>query len=180
MKYTLLLCYMTFSYLCYMEQYKIFKNDSDYLIGNLGSIQSIKTGKPQYLTPRSGKDGRQRVNLSGTELLLHRVIADHWCVKNEGCDMVTHLDGDVTNNKADNLQWVNVRSNVGDEMFEKNQSTFKNGKRVRDRKTGVIYYSLTRGCAELNINFGNERVRMHRNTENRHFDFVCEPTKKAE
>lgn len=162
-----------------MEKYKTFNYDSDYFIGNLGSIQSIKTGYPKYLTPRSGKDGRQRVILSGQEFLLHRVIADHWCLKKEGCDIVTHLDGDVKNNRADNLQWINRNDKIQNETFGVAPSKFKKGKCVVDRKTGAVYESLILGCYELDINFGNERVRMHRNTDNRHFDYLENDTKKA-
>lgn len=45
-------------------------------------------------------------------LLVNRLVAEHFCYKQEGCDVVNHLDCDTTNNRADNLEWTTTLGNV--------------------------------------------------------------------
>jgi hypothetical protein len=159
-------------YICYMEVFIQHKTDPTYYIGDMGRILSFKSGKLRYLSPRVATDGRSRVVIDNKEVLLHRLIAEHWCEKPHGFDMVTHIDGDVLNNCAINLQWVKNNKSKVIEKFEVENPQLKKGKRVVCRITGLIYDSLLIGCYKHNLNYGSERVRMHRKTDNRHFDFI--------
>lgn len=44
-------------------------------------------------------------------VLVHRLVADAFCHKPEGCDVVNHLDCNPMNNRADNLEWTTHKLN---------------------------------------------------------------------
>lgn len=43
---------------------------------------------------------------------IHRLVADAFISKIDGKDVINHKDYDVTNNSADNLEWVTQKENV--------------------------------------------------------------------
>lgn len=45
-------------------------------------------------------------------VLVHRLVAEYFCEKREGCNEVNHKDGNPKNNAAVNLEWCNRRENV--------------------------------------------------------------------
>lgn len=45
-------------------------------------------------------------------LRINRLVAEHFCEKPQGCEVVNHLDCDTTNNRADNLEWTTTLGNV--------------------------------------------------------------------
>ena len=44
--------------------------------------------------------------------LVHRLVAEAFCTKPDGCDVVNHIDNNPKNNSAENLEWVTQFSNV--------------------------------------------------------------------
>lgn len=52
-----------------------------------------------------------RTNNHSTQFTVHRLVAMAFCKKNEGCNEVNHIDGDKTNNRSDNLEWVTSSQN---------------------------------------------------------------------
>lgn len=42
---------------------------------------------------------------------VHRLVADVFCQKPRGCDVVNHIDNDPENNAASNLEWTTVSGN---------------------------------------------------------------------
>lgn len=45
-------------------------------------------------------------------LLVHRLVAEAFCAKPDGCNVVNHLDSDRRNNRASNLEWTTQRGNI--------------------------------------------------------------------
>lgn len=43
--------------------------------------------------------------------LVHRLVAEAFCVKPSGCDVVNHIDNNPQNNHADNLEWMTPAGN---------------------------------------------------------------------
>lgn len=52
-----------------------------------------------------GHNGRKET------LLVHRLVADAFCYKPAGCDVVNHIDCNPINNRADNLEWTTHSGN---------------------------------------------------------------------
>lgn len=43
---------------------------------------------------------------------VHRLVAECFCEKPDGCDIVNHIDNDPSNNKAENLEWTTYKGNM--------------------------------------------------------------------
>ena len=94
-----------------------------YLIGDHGTVVStefrnnITTKKRHkkikatdngngYLIVFMWKDGVRK------RFYVHRLVAEHFLEKPEGCDTVNHIDFDKTNNIVSNLEWCTQKENV--------------------------------------------------------------------
>lgn len=61
-------------------------------------------------TVTSGAKGTMYLRTAGHNI--HRVIATAFCQKEEGKDIVNHINGVKTDNRCDNLEWVTRRDNT--------------------------------------------------------------------
>jgi len=88
----------------------------DYYVNSDGYVISRKSGKERRMVGGSTGHGYPQVTLrhNGVQVqrLLHRLVAEAFCERAEGCDQVNHKDGDKTNNSADNLEWVSAKQNM--------------------------------------------------------------------
>lgn len=95
---------------------KQIPNFSDYWVHSDGYVISRKHGKVRRMIGGSTGHGYPQVTLrhNGVQVqrLLHRLIAESFCSRPEGCDQVNHKDGNKTNNCADNLEWVSAKENM--------------------------------------------------------------------
>ena len=85
-----------------------------YQVSNLGNIRSKKKQKPVKPT-YDGKGYRcAKLSKKGKRyyLLVHRLVALCFIPNPYGYDIVNHKDGDVTNCRADNLEWCDNSYNV--------------------------------------------------------------------
>lgn len=112
-----------------------------YIACSDGYVVNIKTG--YILKPNLKKSGYQEIVLRDKKgqphsMLIHRVIASCFCEKKKGADEVNHIDGDKTNNRADNLEWVTRNENL--------KHAFDNGLRADDVSArGVIATNMENG-----------------------------------
>ena len=99
-----------------------------YSVSNLGKIKSLDrlisyTGVnkiqkyPSIVLSQSlNSVGYYQVSMSVNNkrmrFMTHRVVADAFCEKRFGCNVVNHIDGNYTNNKSSNLEWVSCAENV--------------------------------------------------------------------
>lgn len=92
-------------------RYKEVTSDT-YEVSTMGNIRNAKTNrilKPQstgYLHVRIRHDGKLQ------NIRIHRAVAETFLIRAEGYDYVNHIDGDKTNNKANNLEWCTQQHNV--------------------------------------------------------------------
>lgn len=81
-----------------------------YLISENGDIYSLLTDK--HLKTYSDKDGYLKINLSGKNIFIHRIVAFHFVPNPNNYPVTDHLDGVKLNNHYLNLEWVTVQENT--------------------------------------------------------------------
>lgn len=95
------------------------KGYENYLVSNMGRVKSMNlynNERPHLLSLIDHGNGYLYVILSKNNtrrnFYVHRLVAEAFLMKPDGCDYVDHLDHDRSNNKATNLEWVTQRENV--------------------------------------------------------------------
>ena len=96
-------------------EYKILDEFPDYVIYKNGEIFSLLSRR--YITPVTKKTGYQEILLTSRDgnhhtKLIHRLVAECFCTKREGANEVNHINGDKTDNRAANLEWVTRSENL--------------------------------------------------------------------
>lgn len=81
-----------------------------YQISDDGEVMGVKRGK--IMKPQANKNyGHYQVLLwkdaHAKLYYVHRLVAQAFVENPHGYRYVTHLDGDIKNNRAENLAWVN-------------------------------------------------------------------------
>ena len=96
-----------------------------YQISNLGRLKSLdrvvrykysdRIFKGKVHNPPVGSNGYMTVcltvNNKSKTLSLHRLVAKHFVPNPDNMREVNHIDGNKTNNRADNLEWVSSSQN---------------------------------------------------------------------
>ena len=71
--------------------------------------------KERILKLNNNSQGYLRVDLKvdGTRrrFFIHRLVAEHFITKPNGCDVVNHLDCNPHNNYSNNLEWTTLKGN---------------------------------------------------------------------
>ncbi len=83
-----------------------------YQISNCGSVKNLQTGK--LLIGDKNSMGYKRVILYKPikkRFFVHRLVAIHFCDGYKDNLVVNHIDGDKSNNKAENLEWITRSEN---------------------------------------------------------------------
>lgn len=92
------------------EELRIIERFPNYSVSFDGTIINNKTNR--ILKPSIDSDGQYRVNLSQgfgrrpKTVKVHRIVAEAFCYHPNGYSNVIHIDGNRSNNRADNLIWT--------------------------------------------------------------------------
>ena len=107
-----------------MEIWKSIKSlDGKYQASNQGRIKRVErkdntghTWPEKILKLTDLGNGYLAVNISIDGKVkkhsVHRLVAECFCPKPEGCDVVNHIDSNRQNNCADNLEWTTSKGNM--------------------------------------------------------------------
>lgn len=144
-------------------EYREIEGFPKYLAGEDGTIWSSIS--QQILKPHETNSGYMKVTLNddkGTRwtINVHRVIAECFCTKKEKeANEVNHINGDKTDNRAENLEWVTRSENLR-HAFEtglKSQDTSARAVVATNMETGeqMEFESIYKAARFLNVSQGN-------------------------
>lgn len=109
--------------------------DSNYYVSEEGKIFNQKTGK--YLQGSLDKSGYLRFRLKGKNVSIHRMVLEAFSPRPDMTLLeVNHIDGNKTNNKLGNLEWVTHQENM----------------------THAVHNNLTQNCSNVGIKNGRAKL----------------------
>ena len=131
-------------------------------VSNLGRVRTAFG----IITEGSDSGGYLRVGINGKPHRVHRLVAQAGFIPpppSEKHEQVNHIDGDPTNNRADNLAWVTPSENIRhsyDTNAERKSRAPNNSKPVLGRRHGseeewVEYESGNEAARALGVNSGS-------------------------
>lgn len=143
-----------------------------YQVSNIGNVKSLNNNcirKPikhrcGYLRVDLWRDGKMQ------NAYVHRLVAQAFIPNPENKAQVNHINGNKTDNRTDNLEWVTNAQNathayrvLGKKPYER-----KNTKKVLCIETGIIYPSIAEAAKAVNGSHGcislacNGRYKTHK------------------
>lgn len=97
------------------EVYKDILECDGFQISNLGKVKDVKTGKHKRFTVDK-ENGNRTVKLNGKIFIVHELVAKAFLVGNGD---IIHIDGDMANNKVENLIYESeIKEEVEEEIVE--------------------------------------------------------------
>lgn len=102
---------------------KVIKSYPNYIISKEGKVYSIRLGK--YLEPKTLPSGYQSVKLCNDTIMkdyyIHVLVAESFIIMpniERKSLIVNHIDGNKSNNKLSNLEWMTQKENMN--HYQKN------------------------------------------------------------
>lgn len=129
-----------------MEIWKPLRNFPSYDGSTEGRIRNIRTQR--IMKPNVNENGYEQICLRRNNrqynVKVHRVIAETFLGEQSNMD-VRHRDGDLLNNRVDNLYWSTRRETVQD-AFKRGTRIPRSQIQIRVIETGETFPSI-RACA---------------------------------
>lgn len=152
-----------------LEEWRYVVGFEDYMVSNLGNVKSLnymKTHKEKLLKQQIDKDGYHTVCIKQVPRKVHRLVAQAFIPNPNSLPLVNHKDEDKGNNKVPNLEWCTYKYNntYNDRAIKSgkknkkslfNSNTKFRSKPVLCHQNSKIYMSQTQAGKHLNVNDGN-------------------------
>ncbi len=75
----------------------------------------IRIWEERIMKLKTDKNGYKRITLykdkKAKDFLVHRLVAEAFCKKTEGKNLINHIDGNPSNNDYENLEWCDYKDN---------------------------------------------------------------------
>ena len=139
------------------ELWKEWPQDPRILVSNMGNVVSCKRGGWYPLTVYHTYNGYQMVSAGAgrsPSRRVHRMVAETWIANPNHYEQVNHINGDKTDNRAENLEWVTQSQNM--RHAYRTGLNKGSGKPIRIVETGEVFESQTEcarriGCVRQNV-----------------------------
>lgn len=112
-----------------MKNYRFIK---DYVVYNDGTIFSLQS--KMFMNPIN-TNGYLSVKMNGKLESIHRLVGELFIPNPYHKKEINHIDGDKTNNKVENLEWVSPSENIQHKIHQL-------GKEHRGSKNGMAKLTL--------------------------------------
>ena len=137
-----------------------------YRITNTGRVLSYKSGERVDRKFTLDKDGYYLIGLSidGKDVTrrVHRLVAEAFIPNPNNLPTVNHIDGDKTNNRVDNLEWMSIQENC-----EYSQSKKYRLLHIASGEITIVH-NLRKTCRELGLQPGPLSITNPSSKCNRH------------
>ena len=125
------------------ELWREWPRDPRIMVSNMGYVVSCKRGEPYPLKVYYNNSGYQMVNVSRPPQYVHRLVAETWIPNPNHHEQVNHINGDKTDNRVENLEWVTHSEN----MRHAYRTGLKKTTPIRIVETGEVFESISE-CAK--------------------------------
>ena len=137
-----------------MDNYVDIKGFEGYKINRKGEIISYKRITPRKIKHHIKGNGYIEVTLSDKkgsykQVGLHRLLAETFIEKPEGASVVNHKNGDTTDFRLENLEWITQSENKLHAIYVLKKKTKTQRTIIVD---GIEFESLKKCAEHFNIN----------------------------
>lgn len=161
----------------------------DILVSDDGRVLSHRRGPWKELTPTDNGRGYKTVSMgrSMPRKYIHRIVAETYIPNPNKHREVNHIDGDKSNNSANNLEWCtrshNLKHSYKNRLHDYTKAVDamkkSHSKPVRIVETGEVFESVSACARHLNTQHGNINECLNPNKKRHtakgyHFEYVEE------